>query len=68
MSKQYRFRIHEVEHESDAAEALNELDKAGCTRVTIIARDYEAECILVEATLPEGWTLDALEKQTELCL
>jgi hypothetical protein len=63
-----RFNIHEIEHQGDEDNALSELVKAGCEGIDVVARDYDDEVIRVDATLPEGWTLQTLEKMTQLCL
>lgn len=52
-----RFRVYEVEHQGDEAEALHDLRKAGCDNIEVLSRDFEGEeSIAVAVDLPEGMT------------
>jgi hypothetical protein len=49
-----RFRVYEIEHQGDVDASVEDLKRAGCTGVRILATDFEAECMVVECTLPAG--------------
>lgn len=64
-----RFRLYEIEHQGDESQAVSDLQRAGCTDVRVIARDYDGEeSIAVEAVIPEGMTMTQLADAAEVCL
>lgn len=64
-----RFRIYEVEHSGDERASLEDLTRAGCSDIRVLARDYEhAEAIAVECTLPAGASSAQDLKLTFACL
>lgn len=62
-------RVYEVEHPGDEFEALYELKDMGCTRTSVIDRDYyDGEYIVVSADVPDSLNLMALIIERDLCM
>jgi hypothetical protein len=52
-----RFNIYKIGHSGDEQTALDELTRAGCTYIKVLARDHDGnEAIRVECELPTGIT------------
>jgi hypothetical protein len=51
-----RFNLYEVNNFDDEEKTFDDLRKAGCKSLYLIARDWEEGMIRVECELPEGVT------------
>lgn len=49
------FVVHEIEHGGDLDAALDDLKRAGCSKIVAQA-DFSNECMTVQCELPEGAT------------
>lgn len=63
-----QFNVYEVEHQGDEESTIADLTKAGCTKITVLARDHEGGTIRVACELPEGVTHPNQLKLEYACL
>jgi hypothetical protein len=68
--KKMVFRVYEIEHDGDLADAITELHKYGAEKISVVSIDFEdTESVKFEIMVPEHKAKDfILDVRTQMCV